>query len=118
MFLRGFDVCLMPFAINRSTRYISPTKTLEYLAARKPIVSTPVPDVVATWADVVRIATDAKGFARVVESALAEGPEERGEREARQDNAVARNRWKHIADEMRGLIDTRLAENMRCKPDG
>ncbi len=43
----------MPFALNEATRFISPTKTLEYMAARKRVVSTPVPDVVANWGDVV-----------------------------------------------------------------
>ena len=45
-YLRGWDVALMPFAINEATRFISPTKTPEYLAAGRPVVSTPVPDVV------------------------------------------------------------------------
>ena len=44
-FLKGFDVCLMPFAMNEATRFISPTKTLEYMAAGKPVVSTAVRDV-------------------------------------------------------------------------
>src|SRR5262249_8820380 len=50
-FLKGLDVCLMPFAMNAATRSISPTKTLEYMAAHKPIISTPVPDVVANWGE-------------------------------------------------------------------
>src|SRR6185312_9044694 len=41
----GWDVCLMPFALNESTRFISPTKTLEYMAAGKPVVSTAIDDV-------------------------------------------------------------------------
>ena len=45
-FLAGWDVCLLPFALNESTRFISPTKTLEYMAAELPIVSTPITDVV------------------------------------------------------------------------
>ena len=44
-YLAGWDVCLLPFALNESTMFISPTKTLEYLAADKPIVSTPITDV-------------------------------------------------------------------------
>lgn len=60
-------VCLMPFAINRATRCISPTKALDYMAARKPIVSTLVPDVVANWGDAVRIGADASGFVGAVE---------------------------------------------------
>jgi UDP-galactopyranose mutase len=45
-YLCGWDVALMPFALNDSTRFISPTKTLEYLAAGKPVISTPIADVV------------------------------------------------------------------------
>src|SRR2546430_8308415 len=40
-YVKGFDVCMMPFALNDATKFISPTKTLEYMAAHKPIVSTP-----------------------------------------------------------------------------
>src|SRR5690606_4834174 len=44
-YLSGWDVALMPFAINESTRFISPTKTPEYLTGAKPVVSTPIRDV-------------------------------------------------------------------------
>jgi UDP-galactopyranose mutase len=44
-YLVGWDVCLLPFARNDATRFISPTKTLEYMAAERPIVSTPITDV-------------------------------------------------------------------------
>ncbi|MGZ8259118.1 MAG: glycosyltransferase, partial [Caldimonas sp.] len=47
----GWDVCLMPFALNESTEFISPTKTLEYMAAGKPVVSTPIHDVKAMFGD-------------------------------------------------------------------
>ena len=45
-YLAGWNVALMPFALNDSTKFISPTKTPEYLAAGRPVVSTAVPDVV------------------------------------------------------------------------
>jgi glycosyltransferase involved in cell wall biosynthesis len=61
--MAGFDVALMPFALNEATRSISPTKTLEYLAAGLPVVSTRVPDVVADWGEVVHLADDGPGFA-------------------------------------------------------
>ena len=48
-YLAGWDAGLMPFALNEATRFISPTKTPEFLAAGVPLVSTPVPDVVADW---------------------------------------------------------------------
>ena len=50
-----WDVCLLPFALNEATRFISPTKTLEYLAAGKPVVSTPIRDVVSLYGAAVRI---------------------------------------------------------------
>ena len=58
-YLAGFDVCLMPFAINEASRYINPTKTLEYLASGKPVLSTPVADVVRQFTDVVTVASPA-----------------------------------------------------------
>lgn len=50
-YLAGWDVALMPFAMNESTRFISPTKTPEYLAAGVPVVSTPVVDVVRSYGE-------------------------------------------------------------------
>jgi UDP-galactopyranose mutase len=68
--LAGFDVALMPFALNEHTENISPTKTLEYLAAGRPVVSTAVPDVVADHAGVVHVARDAAEFVRLAARAL------------------------------------------------
>ena len=71
-YLSGWDVALMPFAMNESTEFISPTKTPEYLAGGKPVVSTPVRDVVRTYGELegVRIARDAEGFVEECEAAL------------------------------------------------
>lgn len=77
--LAGVDVALMPFAINRATASISPTKTLEYFAARLPVVSTPIADVVAAYGDIVAIASDADAFVAAVRAAL-NAPAERIER--------------------------------------
>ena len=66
------DVAIMPFAINEATRYISPTKTPEYLAAGLPVVSTPIHDVVSTyggWAPVL-IADSAQAFEDAIDNAL------------------------------------------------
>ena len=60
--VKGFDVCLMPFALNEATRYINPTKTLEYMAAGKPVVSTAVADVVSNFTPVVAIAQSGPEF--------------------------------------------------------
>jgi glycosyltransferase involved in cell wall biosynthesis len=71
--VKGFDVCLMPFALNEATRYINPTKTLEYLAAGKPVVSTAIPDVARNFADVVRVAESPEDFIYAIRDLLHAG---------------------------------------------
>lgn len=71
--LAGWDVALMPFAINEATRFISPTKTPEYLAAGRPVVSTPIVDVVRHYGtlDAVKIANNPERFVAACDEALA-----------------------------------------------
>lgn len=90
--LAGVRVALMPFAINRATASISPTKTLEYFAARRPVVSTPVADVVAAFGDIAYIADGADAFVRAVRDALEAPPE----RIARGFAAAAAHTWDGI----------------------
>ncbi|HYQ16313.1 MAG TPA: glycosyltransferase family 1 protein [Polyangiaceae bacterium] len=73
-YISGWDVALMPFAKNESTRFISPTKTPEYLAAGKPVVSTSIRDVVRPYAvtGLARIADTPSDFVAACEAALAE----------------------------------------------
>lgn len=99
--MAGFDVALMPFALNEATRSISPTKTLEYLAAGLPVVSTRVPDVAADFAGVVALADGAAGFAAACRAALAEDPEARAARVA---PLLGRSTWDAIAADMDDLI--------------
>lgn len=71
------SVGLMPFALNEATRFISPTKTPEYLAAGLPVVSTPIRDVVrgyAGLADTVRIADGTRAFAEACEDLVRRRP--------------------------------------------
>ena len=70
-YLSGWDVALLPFALNDSTKFISPTKTPEYLAAGKPVVSTPIRDVVRGYGDkgLVAIAATADEFAKALDAA-------------------------------------------------
>ena len=56
----AFDVCMMPFAMNASTQYINPTKGLEYMATGRPVISTPVKDVVRQYSDIVSIVKTAR----------------------------------------------------------
>lgn len=71
-YLAGWDVALLPFARNESTRFISPTKTPEYLAAGKPVVSTSIRDVVRPYgaAGLVQIADTAPAFVDAIATVL------------------------------------------------
>lgn len=69
-FLKGFDIAMMPFALNESTKYISPTKTLEYMAAGKPIISTQIRDVVRDYSGCVRLINDAQEFVMEIQKIL------------------------------------------------
>jgi UDP-galactopyranose mutase len=75
-YLAGWDVALLPFARNDATRYISPTKTPEYLAGGRPVVSTSIADVVHPYGDLklARIADRPEDFVAAVDAALREDP--------------------------------------------
>src|SRR5207253_6354808 len=79
-YLGGWDVCLLPFARNEAPRFISPTKTLEYMAAERPIVSTPITDVAEPYGDIVYLGDTPAAFIKACEAALADGEAERGAR--------------------------------------
>lgn len=99
--MAGFDVALMPFALNEATRSISPTKTLEYFAAGLPVVSTRVPDVVADHGAHVHLADDAPGFAAACQQARRRPAGARAEIDA----VVRRNTWDSIAARMAGVLE-------------
>jgi UDP-galactopyranose mutase len=105
-YLSGWDVAIMPFEVNAATRFISPTKTPEYLAGGRPVVSTAIADVVRHYGELdgVRIAGDAPGFVAACEAALslARRPDPwRGEA----DQMLAQMSWARthegMADEIR-----------------
>lgn len=104
-FLAGWDVCLMPFALNASTRFISPTKTLEYLAAGKPVVSTPVRDVAQQYAAVVPIAASPAEFVAACEDLLARTPQQRAQFQDEAAQVVAATSWDQTAGAMHVLLE-------------
>ena len=110
-YLSGWDVALMPFAMNESTQFISPTKTPEYLAGGKPVVSTPVRDVVRSYGHLqgVHIAHDAEGFVRCCEKAL-EQSREGGDWLAQADLLLSATSWDTTQARMSGLIAEVLGE--------
>lgn len=109
-FLAGWDVCLLPFALNDATRFISPTKTLEYMAGDKAIVSTPIKDVVEPYGGVVRIAGTATEFVRACEEALSESVEEKVNRASRMHEILDNTSWEATAAKMEALIQKAAAK--------
>jgi UDP-galactopyranose mutase len=109
-YLSGWDVALMPFAMNESTRFISPTKTPEYLAGGKPVVSTPVRDVVRHYGQLegVGIASTAEEFVAECERML-KLPRD-GEWLAEADLLLSATSWSTTQARMSALIAELLGE--------
>ncbi len=107
-YLAGWDVAIMPFARNGSTRFISPTKTLEFFAARKPVISTGVPDVVEPYGrlGMVSIANGHSEFVSGVERILASPSLYSLSTDAIVDSLS----WDRTFERMRGLIVERLQQ--------
>lgn len=105
---KGFDLCLMPFALNEATEFINPTKALEYMATGRGIVSTAVPDVVHNFGSVVKIARSREEFAQFCEMAL-DQPD--AEAIARGLKMARRNSWDSIVSE----LERHLAETLQRK---
>lgn len=110
-YLAGWDVATLPFARNRATRYISPTKTPEYLAAGLPVVSTSIQDVIHPYGDrgLVHIADTPAAFVAAVEHAMSEDAAER-QREA--DRFLAPLSWDRTWGEMKRLLDEAVVAPM------
>ena len=112
-YLSGWDVALMPFAINAATRFISPTKTPEYLAAGVPVVSTPIRDVKRHYERVagVRIAGTTEQFIAGCEAQLA--LRKSGDRWlAEVDGLLSTMSWDITQARMAALIDEVIAKDV------
>jgi UDP-galactopyranose mutase len=111
-YLAGWDVAMLPFARNDATRFISPTKTPEYLAAGKPVVSTSIRDVVRPYGHqgLARIADTVDEFVAAVDAALAEPP---AERLRAADAFLMHTSWDGTWTRMRQLIEDALASRVR-----
>ena len=105
-YLSGWDIALMPFAMNESTQFISPTKTPEYLAGGKPVVSTPVKDVVRHYGKLqgVKIAGDAESFAAACEEALELSRNPQSDWLAEADLMLSASSWDTTQARMAGLV--------------
>jgi glycosyltransferase involved in cell wall biosynthesis len=111
--VKGFDVCLMPFALNEATEYINPTKTLEYMAAGKPIVSTAISDVVHNFTPVVTVARSPEEFVAALRAAIDAPNVEMVSRGLEQARA---NSWESIVARMERIIgDAMRARTSRAE---
>jgi UDP-galactopyranose mutase len=110
-FLASWDVTLLPFAINESTRFISPTKTLEYMVAELPVVSTNVADIVELYGRAVSLASDIGGFIGACERALKETPQERFDKVQAMRDIVSTSSWDATVKQMRRLMSGATMES-------
>ncbi|MBJ6108594.1 glycosyltransferase family 1 protein [Hymenobacter sp. BT523] len=108
-YLKGWDVATLLFADNESTKFISPTKTPEYLAAGNPVVSTPIRDVVRPYGDLnlVQIADNAADFGKAIEKALTQRDD--ADWRQRTDAYLATISWDQTWQAMVDLMQQRLA---------
>jgi glycosyltransferase involved in cell wall biosynthesis len=113
-YAKGFSVCLMPFAINEATRFINPTKGLEYMATGRPIVSTPVRDVVRQFSEIVSIGADHEQFLAACERA-ADSPDE--ERIRRGLHLAQNSSWESIVAQLEGHLSEVVSRNLRLGID-
>lgn len=103
-FISGWDVCMLPFALNEATRFISPTKILEYMACGRPSVSTSIRDVVEPYTDVVSIADTPEEFVAACDAILARDEDRRAAHAKALASVVARTSWDRTARAMADLI--------------
>jgi UDP-galactopyranose mutase len=103
-YISGWDVALLPFARNDATRFISPTKTPEYLAAGKPVVSTSIADVVRPYGQqgLVRIADEVPDFVAACAAAMTD---DNAQRIRDADAVLQQTSWDSTWNRIRALMD-------------
>jgi glycosyltransferase involved in cell wall biosynthesis len=104
-FICGWDVCLMPFALNDATKFISPTKMLEYMACGRPSISTSIRDVVEPYGHVVAIADTPQGYIAECERILGWSIDEQRRHAAELRQAISTTSWDKTAQAMAALIE-------------
>ena len=111
-YFAGWKIGMLPFALNESTRFISPTKTPEYLAAGLKVISAPIRDVITPYGDLglVSIANGASGFLRAADSLL-HSPSGQ-ESQSRVDKFLSQSSWDKTWSDMNQLIQTKLTSKL------
>jgi UDP-galactopyranose mutase len=114
-YIAGWDIAIIPFAMNESTKFISPTKTPEYLAAGKPVISTPIRDVVRPYGDnkLVHIVNNADEFIKAAEKELARKRKSAWLKKV--DEFLMGNSWDRTWSKMVRLIENSLEQSAALK---
>jgi len=101
-YLKAFDIAMMPFALNDATKYISPTKTLEYMAAQKPIISTKILDVVRDYSNCVSLIETADEFSTAITSILNQS--DRNETNFEYQQILQNTSWDTTVEKMKSIL--------------
>ncbi|MGZ3923025.1 MAG: glycosyltransferase, partial [Flavisolibacter sp.] len=115
-YIAGWDIAMVAFAMNESTKFISPTKTPEYLAAGKPVISTPIRDVVRPYGDnkLVHIVNNADEFIKAAEKEL--GKKRKASWLRKVDDFLLYNSWDRTWGQMvRHIEDAYLLNSEKSK---
>lgn len=99
-YLKAFDVAMMPFALNDATKFISPTKTLEYMAAGKPIISTRIKDVERDYQHCVAIVDSLQDFCDAVQNIKID----KSSRMSSYAEILSNTSWDTTASKMQNII--------------
>jgi glycosyltransferase involved in cell wall biosynthesis len=116
VYARAFDICMLPFKTTDEGKYLNPTKTLEYLATGKPVISTKIPEVERFYSDTVMVAQSAFDFVRKSEIILAREHDPL-EKEKRMAKARGHS-WDAMAEQMEGIANAELGgvDSTRFRP--
>jgi glycosyltransferase involved in cell wall biosynthesis len=106
-YLRAFDIAMMPFAMNEATLYLSPAKTLEYIAAGKPVISTPVFDIARDYKHCISIVSGSNEFSFAIKELMLEHPYEKEQRLEKYKQILDRTSWDNTAYLMERIIKLR-----------
>lgn len=111
-YLKGFDIAWMPFALNDATKFISPTKTLEFMAAMKPIISTAIYDVVRDYKNVVKIIQDPAEVKKAIQYFIKETSEQKALRIKLMKEICKKTSWDVTADSMKNIMQDSIQQKI------
>lgn len=112
LYLKAFDVCLMPFRLTEAALAINPVKTLEYLAAGKPVVSTAIPDVIKFYSDVVAIANSREHFIELVGEMIYKDQSDRVKKGVQR---AQNSTWQKMTEQMNLMINDRISKKAKMR---